>query len=134
MLQLHPTNRNAWYCCTGSAGMSVQVTSGQCACLFYFLLSRHQCNRVSRQNYACFYVALDQHTCQKPSIYVCNSFTRQAGIMKYLCFKRCFEPTGMFVAVAPGHLSHFVTIKLDQHACLLELHIPVAVFESVATD
>ena len=27
-----------------------------------------------------------------------------------------------------------VTIKLDQHACLLELHLPVDMFESIATD
>ena len=37
MLQLNPTNMNAGYCCTGPAGMAAQVTSGQCACLFYFL-------------------------------------------------------------------------------------------------
>ena len=36
-LQLHPTNRYARYCCTGSAGMYIQVTLYQCACLFYFL-------------------------------------------------------------------------------------------------
>ena len=79
------------------------------------------------------YVALDQHTCLKPSSYVCNSFTRLAGTLQYPCFKRCFEPTGMFVAVAPDHLA-WVTIKLDQHACLLELHLPADIFESVATN
>ena len=51
------------------------------------------------------YVALDQHTCLKLSSYVCNSFTRLVGMLQYLCFKRCFEPTGMFVAVAPDHLA-----------------------------
>ena len=51
------------------------------------------------------YVALDQHTCLKPSSYVCNSFTRLAGMLQYPCFKRCFEPTGMFVVVAPDHLA-----------------------------
>ena len=49
------------------------------------------------------YVALDQHTCLKPSSYVCNSFTRLADMLQYP--KRCFEPTGMFVAVAPDHLA-----------------------------
>ena len=44
-------------------------------------------------------------------------------MFQYPCFKRCFEPTGMWV-----------TIKLDQHTCLLELHLPADMFESVATD
>ena len=49
------------------------------------------------------YVALDQHTCLKSSSY--NSFTRLAGMLQCLYFKRCFEQTGMFVAVAPDHLA-----------------------------
>ena len=83
------------------------------------------------------YVALDQHACLKPSSHVCNSFTRLAGMLQYPCFKRCFEATGMFVHVCcsctrpPGTS---VTIKLDQHACLLELYLPADMFESVATD
>ena len=52
------------------------------------------------------YVALDQHTCLKPSSYVGDSFTRLAGTLQYPYFKRCFEPTGMSVAVAPDHLAH----------------------------
>ena len=52
-------------------------------------------------------------------------------MLQYPCFKRCVELTGMFVAVAPGTS---VTIKLYQHACLLELHLPADMFESVATD
>ena len=55
-------------------------------------------------------------------------------MLQYPCFKRCFEPKGMFVAVAPDHIGTSVTIKLDQHACLLELHLPADMFESVATD
>ena len=51
------------------------------------------------------YVALDQHTCLKSSSYFCNSFTRLAGMLQCLYFKRCFEQTGMFVAVAPNHLA-----------------------------
>ena len=69
MLQLHPTNRNAGYCCTGSAGMSVQVTSGQWP-------SVHVCSTFSQPTaqaslpqgqlaYSALhmfnYVALDQH-------------------------------------------------------------------------
>ena len=53
-----------------------------------------------------YYVALDQHICLNPSSYFRNSFTRLAGMLQYPCFKRCFEPTGIFVAVAPEHLSH----------------------------
>ena len=67
------------------------------------------------------YVALDHHTCLKPSSYVCNSFTRLARMLKYPCFQHCFEPTGMFVAAAHDHL-----------ACWL--HLPADMFESVATD
>ena len=51
------------------------------------------------------YVALDQHTCLKPSSYICNSFTRLAGMLLVPMFKRCVEPTGMFVAVAPDPLA-----------------------------
>ena len=51
------------------------------------------------------YVALDQHTCLKSSNYFCNSFMRLAGMLQCLYFKRCFEQTGMFVAVSPDHLT-----------------------------
>ena len=78
------------------------------------------------------YVALDQHTCLKPSSYVCNSFTRLAGMLQYPCFKRWFVPTSMFVAVAPDHLSR--RLQLNQHACLLELHLPTDMFELTSTS
>ena len=71
-------------------------------------LPRHHCYRVSRHNLPLRmfdYVALNQHTCLKPSSYVCNSFMRLAGMLQYPCLKRCFEPTGMFVAAAPDHLA-----------------------------
>ena len=67
------------------------------------------------------YVALDQHTCLKPSSYVSISFKSLTGMLQYPCFKHCFEPTAMFVAVAP-----------DDLVCLL--HLPADMFESVATD
>ena len=51
------------------------------------------------------YVALDQHTCLKSSSNICNSFTRLLDIFQCLYFKRCFEQTGMFVAVAPDRLT-----------------------------
>ena len=90
MLKLNPTNRNAGYCCTGSAGMSVLVHPA----------SVHVCSTFSRpaaqaslpqgqQTHLLFrlfddYVALDQHTCLRPSNYVCNSVTRLAGIFSIL--------------------------------------------------
>ena len=46
------------------------------------------------------YVALDQHTCLKPSSYVCNSFTRLAGMLQY----------------------HVLNVALNQQAYLLQLH------------
>ena len=64
------------------------------------------------------YVALDQHTCLKPNSYVSNSFTRLAGMLQYPCFKRCFEPTGMFVAVAPDHLARQLQLNsTSMHVC-----------------
>ena len=64
------------------------------------------------------YVALDPHTCLKPSSYACNSFTRLAAMLQYQCFKPCFEPTGMFVAVAPDHLSHRLQLNsTSMHVC-----------------
>ena len=80
----------------------------------------------------CDYVALDQHACLKPSSYVCNSFTKLAGMLQYPCFKRCFEPTCLLQLHPTTGMS--VTIKLDQHAFLLELHLPADMFDSVATD
>ena len=51
------------------------------------------------------YVALDQPTCLKSISYFCNCFTRLSGMLQCLYFKRCFGQTGMFVAVAPDHLT-----------------------------
>ena len=80
------------------------------------------------------YMALDQHTCLKPISYVCNSFMILAGMLQYPCFKHCFEPAGMFVAVAPDHLTRRLQLNSNQHTCLLELHLPAEMFESVATN
>ena len=64
------------------------------------------------------YVALDQHTCLKPSSYICNSFTRLAGMLQYPCFKCCLEPTGMFVAVSHDHLSRRLqSNSTSMHIC-----------------
>ena len=67
------------------------------------------------------YVALNQHLCLKPSSYVCDSFTRLAGMLQFPCFKFCFEPTGMLLAVAPDHLHAGTSFRIiiDQHACLI---------------
>ena len=110
MLQLNQTNRNARYCCSGSEGMYFQVLSGQCAYCSTFSRPADQASLLQgQQTYLPLrmfdYAALNEHTCLKPSSYVCNSFTRLAGMLQYRCFKRCFEPTGMFVAVAPDHLA-----------------------------
>ena len=123
MLQLHPTNR-----------MLGTVALDQWACLFKLhSASEHFCSTFSRpaaqaslpqvqQTYLPLrmfdYVKLDQHTCQKPNSYVCNSFTRLAGMLQYPCFKRCFEPTGVFVAVAPDHLACRLQLNsTSMHVC-----------------
>ena len=110
------------------------VALDQRACLFKLHLAGvHVCSTFSlpaaktsllqgQQTYLPFlmfdYVALDQHTCLKPSSYICNSFTRLAGMLQYLCFKRCFEPTGMFVAVAPDHLVRRLQLNsTSMHVC-----------------
>ena len=140
---LHRTSNNVSYNCThltgmlgtvapGSAGISVQVTSGQCACLFFFLPTSSQgIIATGPAEYLPLrmfdYVALDQQTCLKPSCHICNSFMRLAGMLQYPCCRHvccsCTRPP-----------STSVTIKLDQHACLLELHLPTDMFESVATE
>ena len=64
------------------------------------------------------YVTLDQHTCLKPSSYVCNSFTRLSGILQYPYLKRCLEPTGMFDAVSPDNLARRLQFNLiSMHVC-----------------
>ena len=63
-----------------------------------------------------YYVALDQHTCLKPRSYVCNSFTRQAGMLQYPYFKRCFEPAYMSVRVPlPADMFESVASDLQAH-------------------
>ena len=80
------------------------------------------------------YVALDQHTCLKPSNYICNSFMRLEGLLQYPCFKRCFKPAGMFVAVAPDHLACRLQLNsTSKHVCYSCIS-PADVFKSVATD
>ena len=79
------------------------------------------------------YVALDQHTSLKPSSYVCNRFTRLAGMLQYPCLNVALnQQARLCCCTRPPGTS--VIIKLDQHACLLKLHLPANMFESVATD
>ena len=103
------------------------VALDQRACLFKLLpASVHVCSTFSRpaahasfrqgqQTYLPLrmfvYAALDKHTCLKPSSYVCNSLTRLSGMLQYWCFKRSFETTGMFVAVAPDHLARLLQLN-----------------------
>ena len=98
MLHLHPTFRNAGYSCTGSAGMSVQVTSGQCACLFYFLPTSSP--GIIATGSADIFTITHAWLCGTgpanmmiPNKLVCNSFTRLAGMLQYPCFKHCLEPS-----------------------------------------
>ena len=52
-------------------------------------------------------------------------------MLQFPCFKRCFVPIGMFVAVVPQPSGTSVTIKHDQHACLLELHLPADILHQL---
>ena len=133
-VSLHRTSNNVCYNCTQLTGML--GTLDQRACLFKLhLASVHVCSTFSRpaaqaslpqgqQTYLPLrmfdYVALDQYACLKPNSYVCNSFTRLAGMLQYPCFKRCLEPTGigMFVAVALDHLARWLQINsTSMHVC-----------------
>ena len=115
-------------------GMLGTVALYQRACLFKLHpASVHVCSTFSRpdaqaslpqgeQTYLPLrifdYVALDQHTCLEPSSYVCNSFMRLAVMLQYPCFKHCFEPTRMFVAVAPDHLARRLQLySTSVHVC-----------------
>ena len=131
--KLHPSN-NVRNTCFQLTGMLGTVALDQWACLFKLNpASVHACSTFSRppaqaslplgqQTYLPLrmfdYVALDQHTCLKPSTFVCNSFTRLAGMLQYPYFKSCFEPTGMFVAVAPDHLARRLQLNsTSMHVC-----------------
>ena len=122
------------YVTTQLTGILGTVALYQQACLFKLHPARvHVCSTFSRpaaqasllQGQQTFsplrminYVVLDQHTCLKPSSYVCNSFTRLAGMLQYPCFKRCFESTGMFVAVASDHLARLLQLNsASMHIC-----------------
>ena len=132
MLQLHPTNRNAGYCCTGSMGMSVQVTSGQCACLFYFLLTSFP-SIIATGSADIFtimfnYVALEQYTYLKPSRYVCNSFTRLADMLQYPCFNHCICKSCIYQQICLNQLQ--LTYK---HICSCVAE-PAAIYVTLASD
>ena len=122
------------YNCTQLTGMLGTVALDQRACLFKLhSASVHVCSTFSQtadrtslpqgqQTYLPLlmfdYVAMDQHTCLKPSNYVYNSFTRLAGMLQYPCFKRCFKPTGMFIADAPDHLARWLQLhSTSMHVC-----------------
>ena len=79
------------------------------------------------------YQALDQHACLKPSGYVCNCFTRLAGMLQNSRFKLALNQQACLLQLHPT-TGTSVTIKIDQHVCLLELHLPADMFESVAID
>ena len=106
------------------------VALDQRACLFKLHLSSvHVCStfsrpaaRASADIFIITYVWLcdtgPAYMSETRSSYVCNSFTRLAGMLQYPCFKRCFEPTGMFVAVALDHLARQLQLNLiSMHVC-----------------
>ena len=129
---LHRTSNNVCYNCTQLTGMLGTVALDQRECLFKLhSASVHTCSTFSQpvaktslpqgqQTYLplCMfdYVALDQHTCMKPSSYICNSFTRLSGMLQCPCFKHCFESIGMFVA--PDHLARRLQLNsTSMHVC-----------------
>ena len=90
--------------------MSVQAKFGQCACIFYFLPT--SCPGIIATGSADIFTIT--HGC------LCGTGPAHKSETKQLClqqihetsrnvavpmFKRCFEPTGTFVAVAPDHLA-----------------------------
>ena len=134
VMRVSYTSNNVCYNCTQLTGMLSTVALDQWACLFKLhQASVHVCSIFFRpaaqeslpqvqQIYFTIrkfdYVALVQHTCLKPSRYVCNSFTRLAGMLQYSCFKHCFEPTVMFVAVAPNYLARRLQLNSTiMHVC-----------------
>ena len=134
VMHQHRTSNNVCYNWTKLTGMLGTVALDQRACLFkYYPASAHVCSTFSRPadqasllqgQQTCLplrmfnYAALNKHTCLKPSSYVCNSFTRVAGMLQYRCFKRCFEPTGTFAAVAPDHLARPLQLNsTSMHVC-----------------
>ena len=127
-------SNNICYNCTLLTGMRGTVALDRWACLFKLhSASEHFCLTFSQpvaqaslpqvqQTYLPLlmfdYVKLDQHTCLKPNSYVCDSFTRLAGMLQCPCFKRCFEPTGMIVAVASNHLAGRLHLNsTSMHVC-----------------
>ena len=134
VIRVSYTSNNVCYNCTQLTGMLSTVALDQRACLFkFYQASVHVCSIFPRpaaqetlpqvqQIYLPLrmfdYLTLVQHTCLKPSRYVCNSFTRLAGMLQYSCFKHCFEPTVMFVAVAPDHLARRLQLNSTiMHVC-----------------
>ena len=107
MLQLHPTNRNAGYSCVGSVCMSVILVPDQ--------QPSHYCHRVSRHLYH-FHVWLSTNVWNLDSrpavIYVTASRDYQACCSTHV-FKLCSETAGMFVTVAPGHLTHRIQVCIS---------------------
>ena len=96
--RLHNTANNICCNCTWLTEMLGTVALEQQTCLFKLHpASVHVCSTCTRpsaqsslpQGQQTFltlrifdFVAHDQHTCQKPSIFFCNSFTRLAGLLK----------------------------------------------------
>ena len=114
--------------------MSVQVTSGQYACLFYFPWPAARASLLQgQQTYLPLRmfdnVTLDQRMCLKQSSYVCNSFKKLAGML--LCLYNV-HTTSMHVCysfICSG--SMYITFAPDHQPCLLQWHLAIShVFNS----
>ena len=97
--KLHRTRNNVCYNCTQLTGMLGTVALDQQSCLFKLhLVNVHVCSTYTRpaaqpslphgqQTYLSLRMfdnlALDQHTCLKPSRYICKSFSRPAAQPSY---------------------------------------------------
>ena len=118
-----PNYQECWVLLHWISGTSLQVTFPQCACLFYCLPTSSP--GIIATGSADIFTIAHVWLCGTGPAYMpetkqlfCNSFTRLAGMLQYPCFKRCFEPTDMFVAVAPDHLARRLQLNsTSMHAC-----------------
>ena len=159
MLQLNPTGMlgtfalDQWACLFKLHPVSVHVCSTFCHPAAQASLPQGLQTYLQLRMFD--YVALDQHTCLKPSMYVCNSFTRLADMLQYPCINRCLEITSMFVSVAPDHLArrlqlnstsmHVWSSCIYQQICLNQLQLtyehicscvaePAGIYVTLASD
>ena len=110
MLQLHPTNRNTEYCCTESAGMSVQVSSPG-------IITKGSADIFTiAQVLFCGTEPVYESETKQLCLEQLHETSRHVAISIFKC---CFEPTGMFVEVASDHLARRLQLNsTSMHICL----------------